>query len=883
MRILRKHLIAVMIVLLALPLLIMAGTTGKIAGIVIDSKSGEAIHGATVRVLETGGATQTDSDGEYFFINLPAGNYTVSVTTVGFQTVRKENVRVLLDLTTPADFSLEQVDIPIDRQVRVYAVRLPIQKDLTASRSIITSDRLISMPNGTNVQSIIANMAGTVIDNEDNLHVRGGRSGTVSYFYDGFSVQDPFVGTAGIRIMPDALEEINLTSGGFAAEYGEALSGIINAVSKEGTRDFHGRIKLYDGYTHRYDVNTGELSQLSRNKNNAVAYNLMGPIPALFGRRSAFFLAGEYRRDGGYLPHNEMNQFTHAAKLNLQPTPNMKFVLTGSYYRGSGEVYDHRDVNDRSYDFNLDGLGIYKSEAYLYGLKGNYNISQKTVLALAYNHFYTESKRAPEHLFDIYWSEWPGYSVDSNGVYNGTIQKKNYRLAEEYLLTGFTFGDDFVPIYHERYTGYHALTGNLTSQIDKHNQLRIGGEYRDYRIFWDEKQFFNDSPYGEKYRHSPVYATLYSQEKLELRDFIINAGLRYDYLNSQVVYWEDVINKDKRVKSSSKTQISPRLGVSHPITENSMIRFNYGYFFQVPNYIYMYTNLDGDINSGLPLVGNPDLKAEKTIAYELGLNHMLNQDLRLDITVYYKDIKDLIATRAQYLPGSVNPITKFVNEDYGSVKGMDVTIEKVARGNFSGSLVYSYMIAKGNSSSAREGYYKYIANTTDTVLPVQEFPLSYDQRHTATISLEYRAPRDWHGKMFGVDIPGDWGVNMTGHYGSGMPYTVTDNVLGFRLGNVNEGRMPATYSVDLRFNKYIFMTRSATFLSFFVEVENLFNRRNVINVYGNTGRADDDGRFASEATDPEADLRNHYYKLMANDPQNYSAPRRVRVGLEFNF
>ena len=95
--------------------------------------------------------------------------------------------------------------------------------------------------------------------------------------------------------------------------------------------------------------------------------------------------------------------------------------------------------------------------------------------------------------------------------------------------------------------------------------------------------------------------------------------------------------------------------------------------------------------------------------------------------------------------------------------------------------------------------------------------------------------------------------------------------------------MPATYSVDLRFSKFFFVPRDVAYFSFFVEVENLFDRRNVTNVYGSTGRPDDDGRFASEATDPEAPLKNHYYTLMAKDPQNYSTPRRLRVGLEFNF
>lgn len=878
------------VLLMLLPMLLMAGTTGKIAGIVENTKTGEPITGATVRVAGTDIVTQTDIDGEYFILNLPAGTYSISVSVIGFQIVQQENVRVLLDLTTPVDFALEQVDVPLGRQVKVYAERPPIQKDLTASRSILTSDRLTYMPNTVTVQNIISNMAGTVVGKDRNLHVRGGRAGAVTYFYDGFSVQDPFAGNSGIRIVPDALEEINLTSGGFPAEYGEALAGIVNAVTREGTRDFHGKLKFYDGASHKYAVNTSAFGDLERVGNDAVSYNLSGPVPSILGNRSAFFLAGEYRDDDGYLPHNRQEQATQTGKLNLQPTPNLKVTATGSYYKGEKQIYEHRDVNDRSYDFNLDGLGIAKYKSYLYGLKGNYNINEKTILGFSYNHFYTETKRAPEHLFDVYWNEWPGYSEDSNGVYNGTIHEDNYQRADEYYHTGFTHGDDFVPIYRKHFTGYDAFMLDFTSQINKHNQVRVGAEYRDYNIFWDSKQFFNSQPYGEKYEQSPVYAMLYIQDKLETRDLIINAGLRWDYLDSEVAYWPDVLNKNlyPRVLSKSKSQISPRLGVSHPISENAVVRFNYGYFFQVPNYRYMYTNLAGNINSGLPLVGNPDLKAEKTVAYELGLNQMLSDEIRLDLTVYYKDIENLVSTSEIGVVGG-NPVTQFVNEDYGSVKGLDVTLERIARGNLSGALVYSYMIAKGNSSSAYEGYYEYIANTTDTVKPIKEYPLAFDQRHTANLSLDYRVPRDWRGNLFGTALPGAWGINLAVHYGSGLPYTLTDDN-GVRYGSINEGRTPATYFVDMRFNKEIYVSdKDNMFFSFFVEVENLFNKQNVIDVYTNTGRADDDGRRYEDTSDPDGDGPltaedvNRYYRLLAKDPQNYSAPRKVRVGLEFNF
>ena len=269
---------------------------------------------------------------------------------------------------------------------------------------------------------------------------------------------------------------------------------------------------------------------------------------------------------------------------------------------------------------------------------------------------------------------------------------------------------------------------------------------------------------------------------------------------------------------------------------------------------------------------------------------MINQDYRLDVTVYYKDIKNLISTRDIGLFGYSTPVTQFVNEDYGSAKGVDVTVERIAHGNFSGRLTYSYMLAKGNSSSAYEGYYNYITDDVDTVMPVQEYPLAFDQRHTLTLHLDYRAPRDWKGRLFGLTIPGAWGLNLSGNYGSGLPYTITDNVTGVRVGGINEARLPSKYTVDLRFNKDIYLGRSDDrFFSFFVEVDNLFNRRNVLDVYTNTGKPDDEGLRYDLTADPDGDGPytaedvNRLYRLLAMDPTHYSAPRRFRVGLSLNF
>ncbi|TET97424.1 MAG: hypothetical protein E3J26_00095, partial [Candidatus Zixiibacteriota bacterium] len=406
------------VLLLIISSQVLAAVSGKISGSVIDSKTGEPIIGATVRVEGTNMVTKTDDDGEYFIISLPSGKWDIAATHVGFEPITKEGVRVLVDLTTPVDFTMEPATIELGRHIVVRATEPIIRRDLTASKVIFTSDRLSTLPNIVTIQSVLTNYPGVVIDRDNSMHVRGGRSGQVSYYFDGFSVQDPFVANSGIHIIPSALEELSLTSGGYTAEYGEALSGVVSAVTREGGSQYHGGVKMYEGASHAYDVTTGEWSELKRVGNRAVAFNLSGPIPGADSKRYTFFTAGEYLTDATHLPHNGTVSYTGTAKVVVRPTSKMKLKSNVTLYQADGDVYDHRDVNGRSYDFNLDGLRGFKKESYLVGATGNYAFSEKVLLTTSFNTFSTYTKSAPNHLMDVYWDQWPGYTVDSMGIYN---------------------------------------------------------------------------------------------------------------------------------------------------------------------------------------------------------------------------------------------------------------------------------------------------------------------------------------------------------------------------------------------------------------------------------------------------------------------------------
>ena len=872
--------------LLILPSSASAGVSGKVAGMVVDSATGEPVVGANVRVIGTDLGTTTDIDGEFFIINLPGGKYDVAVSYMGYEPVTKTGVRVLVDLTTPLDFDLPPAPVELGRGVVVHASSPIIQQDLTASRVIFTEDHLQTLPNITSVQAVLTHYPGVVQDRDQSLHVRGGRSGQVSYYFDGFNVQDPFSASQGINIIPSALEELSLTSGGYTAEYGEALSGIVSAVTREGSPEYHGGVKMYEGFTHPYDVNRGDWGDLKRVGNTALSFDLSGPLPGMDRKKFTFFTAGQYLTNPTYLPHNDLTSYTGTGKITMQPVSGLKIKTNVTYYEADGNLYDHRDVNGISYDFNLDGLPKLAKQAYLIGLTTDYAFSERTVLSLTANQFYTTTKSAPEPYFDLYWDEWPGYSEDENGVYNGTIHEDNYSRDLDYSdpmqVIGFTDGDNFDPTFSERETKYNSFSLRLLNQFNKWNQFKIGGEFRRYDLSWDFKQFYNDYPYGEQYKSKPTYASLFFQDKMEYDYFIVNLGLRYDYHNADIEYNVTPYGSEITWKEAdSKGKLSPRLGVSFPISQNSVMHFNYGVYYQEPRFTYLYMNYEGDVTSGLPLLGNPDLEPEETTSYELGVNHLINDGLRFSATAYYKDIKDLISTREDSIIAG-NSVTKFTNDDYGSVKGVDFSLEKLPGiGYFSGSLSYGYMIATGNGSDALDAYYSYIHDPDETA-PVTEYPLDFDQRHTVTAVMSYRVPADWKASLFGMGLPGDWGLTAVGYYGSGLPYTATDNQ-GNRLGERNEGRLPASYTVDLRFAKNFGLSAQNMRLSFFVEVDNVFDKRNVIDLYSNTGLPDNDGVRPGESLALDQEALDRYNTLYDHDPQNFSPPRTIRTGFEVNF
>ncbi len=216
-----------------------AGTTGKIAGKVTDKETGEPMPGANVVVVGTTLGAATDINGEYFILNVPPGSYDVRASVIGYTQMVEKGVRVNADLTVKVNFALPSETLQLGEVVEVVAERPLIQKDVTASSKISSEEQIQALP-VTTFQDAVSLSAGTQ-GSGNNLHIRGSRAGEVAYLVDGLSIEDPQNRSIGLNVGRSALSELQIISGGFNAEYGNAQAGVILLNTQEGRQKFSGR------------------------------------------------------------------------------------------------------------------------------------------------------------------------------------------------------------------------------------------------------------------------------------------------------------------------------------------------------------------------------------------------------------------------------------------------------------------------------------------------------------------------------------------------------------------------------------------------------------------------------------------------------------------
>jgi outer membrane receptor for ferrienterochelin and colicin len=801
-----------------------AGITGKLSGKIKDAETGDALVGANIVLEGTTFGAATNLEGEYVILNIPPGRYNVKVSFIGYETTKITNVVIIVDQTTLLSVELKPQTLQVG-EVIVKADNPMIQKDLTSSISVINREKIEALP-VTTFTELLSLQAG-VVGSGSNLHVRGGRSNEVAYMIDGMLVVDPLLGGLATQVNNDAIQEMSLLSGTFNAEYGNALSGVVNIVTRDGSDKITGKVE--------YRTSQFGIKKYSDLEESRINGSLSGP---LFFSPLKFFVSAEQDKRGSYLPFGYNDDKTLFTKLTLTSIPNVKLSLTNRGSEGRRQSYNHEYK--------------YIPEQYLRRKTDSWQTAFTATHTISSNFFYE---------FRL--------SYFNQGYYSG-IGKDTSEYLSSSQFEYFDIGNGFEfyskadpPELNDSRTITLNAKLDAVWQINSLNEVKVGLSYKKHKLryfsVYDPKRNF---PYINDYSTNPFELAGYIQDKIELPYLVINLGLRYDLMNANIDFRNNPLDKNSVVSAKPRSQFSPRIGIAHPISDRTKLHFSYGHFFQNPDFQYLFENNQYDLNVREPLFGQPSLDAQRTISYEVGLAHQFSERIAVNLTSYYRDISGLIGTR-YYFPfvdGRYTGYTLYVNEDYANVKGFELTLDIRPDNYFSGGISYTYSIAKGSASSETEQY-------PGTQESTQLYYLDFDRTHVLNATCTFQIPEMEGPVLFGKHIFDNMDFSFVFRFSSGAPYTPGGRDVGFV--DKNSLRQPSTYSIDIMIGRE-FEVLYGIKIRLFAEILNLTDHRNILYVYRDTGEPD----FTFEG--------GHSIEWM-KDPSNYGPPRSVRIGTTINF
>jgi len=463
------------------------------------------------------------------------------------------------------------------------------------------------------------------------------------------------------------------------------------------------------------------------------------------------------------------------------------------------------------------------------------------------------------------------------------------------------------------------MTGRLYVdwQANRYHRFTIGGDAkRSDLAYWNSnvaRQIFMDA-----YVVKPVQYGVYASDRLDLGDVVLELGARWDYYNSNALFpktalfisaagpalWNPLsatndtayANSVARTfdKSVAHTAISPRLRVSFPITEHTGFRLSYSHQVQSPEFTTLLTGINNDISftNTNDVVGR-DLDFGKSILFEFGVRHAFSNDLVLDVSAYNKDkVSDFAARILPYddpaHPGNVTSINVMTNRDFGNARGIDTKLDWRVGTNLSTSVAYTFQVSRNTGSdpfSYLNTFARQVSGLGDRTPPPEAAQRTNDDRtHNLVGSVALQLPADYRkGTMLG-NILRDVGIFATFRVQSGLPYTRLENNgdgqvtprLAFGLGGrtatgttLNSFEMPWTKNVDLRANKGLRIGRLD--VTAFADVRNLFNFRNIVGLFAETGDVRNDKHRQAVIGDPTLPGGSAQYAALWDEAKNAGA------------
>ena len=924
--------------------LIYAGNTGKIFGKVIDEDTSEPLIGVNVVIKGIGQGASTDEQGEFYLIGVPPGNYNIEFSYIGYAPLTVKDLLVRVDLTSTLNVNIKVEAIEGD-EIEVVADRLMVQKDITFTRRLATEEDFVNVPGMESSADVFRMQAGAITDiqpvrlNLDNgqqlqvrdeslknIHVRGGRGGEILYMVDGMPVTHPLYGGRSVLdLNVSDVSQVEILSGAFSAEYGQAQSGVVNITTKTGGDKLSGNLE--------FKTDNGLPSFDNSYNTDYLSFTLGGPVP-LLGSKINFFTSGNLNRTDTWLNNGrtrkELNWFGLGLNERQDNNVNLNAKLNYNLSDNINLIFSYNDAYKQWSNYNWmwhlapDNMAEFNRQTNRYNLRINHFVSKSTFYNLNVGYMTVKYNASIDGTSepDEWWvfrdgdcDEYPD-SIDCNGpdgfFNNDTLGDTLYSNITNPVVdqvTGFYNDAGREDIWRDDFTKTLTIKADLTSQYNKYNMIKTGISIQTNDLHYVDiaDGATNLSVYGQQYftmptdsiiypeppgpfpqygrtrwvfDAKPITGALYLENKFEIESLILNAGARVDFL-----YLGKSVNSDK-FRSDwenatgltadwelTKAKFSPRFGISFPVTEYIVLFFSYGHFLQTPELQYYYR----DPYTG-GFTGNPHLDYEQTVLYEFGFTNQFADNLSLDIKAYNKDISDQTQTLRLYANLGL-PVWLYDNRGFARARGLEFELNKKPAGRLrllSGKMTYTVQWATGYSSST---FGEYVWEQYGFPNPIRERRLNWDVRHQVVSNITLSAPKGRDLSLFGIKLPTDWALTFLTRFSTGKAYTPgTMDIFEQRLLE-NTGSYPSTIVTDVKLNKNFSIPFINNSLTFYVEVYNLFDRNNPQGVNNWTGYPYAYGDLLGGS--------DRYYShreiSLLRQPMQFDQDRYLKVGFNLNF
>lgn len=957
---------------------------GKVTGVATDAQTGEPLSGAQVYLEGTGRGALTSENGRYFIVNVPPGNYVVVAELLGYQTTRVENVQVNIDQTRSVDFQLTPQAIAVG-EIRVEVESTPlIETQATGTRDFISLNDITSLPI-TSVNEALALRSGflEVPQNTDivafteeqrgisPVRIRGGRNGETLTLIDGVPINNFVFGGPAFQVTPYAVNQIDYIRGGFDAQYGNALSGIINIATREGGTDLRGALE------YQTTAIAGELGS----DPDALADDhlfqgfVSGPVPGT-QERLRFALSGRESRGS-----SRVMEFDDQAFDPKFTTPEFGFLQPHSLdlwegWRSFG-FDDTRDIIGKmTFQFSptakLNGTFIdyqrqtrpFLSDLLLLeadpvtactNLYGDTELCNKAYGGSRFGNFAPGSVRQDRRIYILRWDQTVGRSFynivasrfdqsrETCNFFQGVCladRFSNTNFSENFQAPGVTadheasgsgrfFGGEDVETY--------MIRGDINSQVSDHHLLGGGILYQTHNIDYNElrDRGISDVLVTEQiYKAEPWELGFYFSDRIEYDFITVNLGFRVDIsqaaspglmlanpldptngttaldvcenpgdwqsrnvriydpvgdssfvqqMSADANWTRDVCTADRDALSTAariataddfaeaerRSQFSPRLGITFPVTASSNVFFNFSRFTQQPLYNNQFqgtgigTVKEGtpagpqifNANFNVPFLGNPNLAIEESTQYEVGYLAELYNDYALSLILFSKDQNGLTGIRT----GGVNELGNqifdegvtygtntpsyqvLVNQDFTTVQGLEISLRKRLSSHWGFDLNYSLSEARTNAAPPERQLERLNEGDPESSTEIRS---EIDQRHVFNGSLRFVFGDETPASGFLHSVIRNTTLSFVARLASGLPYTPTaasDALTGFGADDnrfdLNSGTAPTTFTLNVLAQKD-FRVSNVSY-GVFLRVTNLTDRKNCIQVSPATGKCDE--------------------------------------------